>query len=884
MMIETTSRLTRLIRNQHDDDDDGVYMTETERLHKKLLQFERRTLPFYRNQIILPSSSNSHITKYSTFSSRMQRTGTTTATTVPTIFISPKNQERRKSHIESTGKMKYFHRVKTALTTFDDEWYNSSSSGKKFNRQKKFPHSNCSSEESHKITGSVSTIFCKRTIKIFQCPPITIIYDSTHAKFIHSVDSRNYHHHENLPLLAKPNDTYFPEHPKKIRRSYELFRKAILYNRSNKTWRLCLKLSHLKTFRKISALKYFRRWVKLIIICLRAISYVKQNRRRVTVEGNEIEEEISQLQGMDTNSSIGIFDLSYFRRPKERQLSKEVKYALTLPPTRRTGEQINNIVLDLTQSVQQFAEFPINMQQELAKRSYYDEFGANRVILRQGHYADNFYLILSGKTVVTITKTNEENGTTETKDVAFLKKGDTFGELALMSGAKRNATVSCCTSVTLLTLDRSAFVDIFMHYEKGSVPSHIRFLHKVEYIKHWPIAELPYDKPNICLFTYFKKGTVMCKNSTNSEWLYIVKSGHCRILKLLDAPKINKTKASVKLLKKQATTKSRKFGRQSKLPTKLPPIKKEIQKPQERHVKDEKKPERIYVHIQTLSEGNVFGLHDIVFGSTQGSMPTTLISDGTECILINRKFFTEHLSEKLIRRMRIEMTPLPTELELKRKFQEFIDWTIYKQKMKKSIPVCFVENNFHMYESSISIKNYSFTNFLQIEFFSNTTRAHFEPKSTQVLPRETVMIKGIIYRLNSSKDQIFAKFKWNNYESEEWMNNFQIIEVNLKENDNHNSGNVFLKTMPYNKNNSCSNNRKRSTKHKYRNKNHPLFAGLVNWVCQDGGPCLVSIVVVGVVLLIFWAILKSLYGEFGPCCHHRVVPIRPLLVYAHNAP
>ncbi|KAI3378756.1 hypothetical protein SNEBB_010395 [Seison nebaliae] len=787
MMIETTSRLTRLIRNQHDDDDDGVYMTETERLHKKLLQFERRTLPFYRNQIILPSSSNSHITKYSTFSSRMQRTGTTTATTVPTIFISPKNQERRKSHIESTGKMKYFHRVKTALTTFDDEWYNSSSSGKKFNRQKKFPHSNCSSEESHKITGSVSTIFCKRTIKIFQCPPITIIYDS-------------------------------------------------------------------------------------------------QNRRRVTVEGNEIEEEISQLQGMDTNSSIGIFDLSYFRRPKERQLSKEVKYALTLPPTRRTGEQINNIVLDLTQSVQQFAEFPINMQQELAKRSYYDEFGANRVILRQGHYADNFYLILSGKTVVTITKTNEENGTTETKDVAFLKKGDTFGELALMSGAKRNATVSCCTSVTLLTLDRSAFVDIFMHYEKGSVPSHIRFLHKVEYIKHWPIAELPYDKPNICLFTYFKKGTVMCKNSTNSEWLYIVKSGHCRILKLLDAPKINKTKASVKLLKKQATTKSRKFGRQSKLPTKLPPIKKEIQKPQERHVKDEKKPERIYVHIQTLSEGNVFGLHDIVFGSTQGSMPTTLISDGTECILINRKFFTEHLSEKLIRRMRIEMTPLPTELELKRKFQEFIDWTIYKQKMKKSIPVCFVENNFHMYESSISIKNYSFTNFLQIEFFSNTTRAHFEPKSTQVLPRETVMIKGIIYRLNSSKDQIFAKFKWNNYESEEWMNNFQIIEVNLKENDNHNSGNVFLKTMPYNKNNSCSNNRKRSTKHKYRNKNHPLFAGLVNWVCQDGGPCLVSIVVVGVVLLIFWAILKSLYGEFGPCCHHRVVPIRPLLVYAHNAP
>lgn len=103
--------------------------------------------------------------------------------------------------------------------------------------------------------------------------------------------------------------------------------------------------------------------------------------------------------------------------------------------------------------------------------------------------------------------------------------------MAIIHQSKRNATVVCDTDVSVLAIERDDFVDIFMHVETGQEPEHISFLRNVETFTQWPIEKLPYYSPKICLLTFFRKNALMCANSAQNDWIFIVKHGSCRILK-----------------------------------------------------------------------------------------------------------------------------------------------------------------------------------------------------------------------------------------------------------------------------------------------------------------------------------------------------------------
>ena len=73
-----------------------------------------------------------------------------------------------------------------------------------------------------------------------------------------------------------------------------------------------------------------------------------------------------------------------------------------------------------------------------------------------------------------------------------------------MHQSPRNATITCNTDVSVLTIDRDDFIDIFMHIEKGKEPEHISYLREIELLNEWDIDKLPYNNPRICLLTYFR--------------------------------------------------------------------------------------------------------------------------------------------------------------------------------------------------------------------------------------------------------------------------------------------------------------------------------------------------------------------------------------------
>ena len=82
-------------------------------------------------------------------------------------------------------------------------------------------------------------------------------------------------------------------------------------------------------------------------------------------------------------------------------------------------------------------------------------FGAGSTIIRQGDPASEFYIILKGR--VEVTKQDVQG---ETRTVAQLGEGQYFGEIGLLHGVPRTATVSTLSAVETIVLDRETFTAI----------------------------------------------------------------------------------------------------------------------------------------------------------------------------------------------------------------------------------------------------------------------------------------------------------------------------------------------------------------------------------------------------------------------------------------
>ncbi|XP_067685461.1 cyclic nucleotide-binding domain-containing protein 2-like [Haliotis asinina] len=83
-----------------------------------------------------------------------------------------------------------------------------------------------------------------------------------------------------------------------------------------------------------------------------------------------------------------------------------------------------------------------------------------------------------------------------------------------------------------------------------------------------------------------------------------------------------------------------------------------------------------FVLVQTLTKGQVFGLEQVVLGD-QPSL--SLVSNGVECLMINKRFYLDHCPPALLRRLKTQVSPYPSDERLQGDLVVRADWEVYKQ-------------------------------------------------------------------------------------------------------------------------------------------------------------------------------------------------------------
>ena len=125
---------------------------------------------------------------------------------------------------------------------------------------------------------------------------------------------------------------------------------------------------------------------------------------------------------------------------------------ITLESLRAEQEQRAGEIMALLEKVEMFSPLSKPELKELVEHLSVKSYAAGEVPVRQGEPGDSFYVIKSGRVNVIMEKSPDE-----TAVVATLGPGNFFGEMSLLTGATRTASIHVMDDAELIVIDKESF-------------------------------------------------------------------------------------------------------------------------------------------------------------------------------------------------------------------------------------------------------------------------------------------------------------------------------------------------------------------------------------------------------------------------------------------
>jgi small-conductance mechanosensitive channel/CRP-like cAMP-binding protein len=183
-----------------------------------------------------------------------------------------------------------------------------------------------------------------------------------------------------------------------------------------------------------------------------------------------------QVLLLDLNDGVGTYAVRYWLldlgpdEPTDSRVRERVYYALQRAGLRlaapahavtvtedtpeqrdRQAEKAHQRRIAALKAVDIFRALDDVEVNELAESLQYSPYAPGEVVTREGDISDSLYLIMHGTASVTLAQDGLE------RHVAELHPGTVFGEMGLLTGEPRSATVAAVTELECWRLDRASF-------------------------------------------------------------------------------------------------------------------------------------------------------------------------------------------------------------------------------------------------------------------------------------------------------------------------------------------------------------------------------------------------------------------------------------------
>eukprot|EP00941_MAST-03F_sp_MAST-3F-sp1_P005617 g5617.t1 len=147
-------------------------------------------------------------------------------------------------------------------------------------------------------------------------------------------------------------------------------------------------------------------------------------------------------------------------------------------------------------------------------------------IIRQGEFGDKFYMAETGKFDVFVNINGKETKVHE-YDAQGVDSNAYFGDLALLHGVPRAATVVCTKPGTLWSLDRTSFWHMLLNAEEQQV---LRLLRCVTALG--PLTQAQLERLSCILETrHYADKEIICKEGDIANKFYVVRSGSVALIR-----------------------------------------------------------------------------------------------------------------------------------------------------------------------------------------------------------------------------------------------------------------------------------------------------------------------------------------------------------------
>ena len=179
---------------------------------------------------------------------------------------------------------------------------------------------------------------------------------------------------------------------------------------------------------------------------------------------------------------------------------------------------------------------------EIAKKLTIEKYVHDEYIFRQDDEGFKFYIVLSGTVIGFIENSKYfQQGSavvTTNKEVVRLNEGQSFGEMALISGASRSLSMKAYNDVTLIVLHKDDYLKCFGDKISDKIIEIKDFLSKSKSFSHMDTKDIRTLASKLVVKN-ISTSQKICDQGEICRTLHILKNGQISILRVIHKSKIN---------------------------------------------------------------------------------------------------------------------------------------------------------------------------------------------------------------------------------------------------------------------------------------------------------------------------------------------------------